>query len=57
MVMLSHIAEQVRFPDGRKVEIGGRERSGDAPDARGTGSRQFRIEMGLPVWRYDVEGW
>jgi predicted glycogen debranching enzyme len=57
MVMLSHIAEQVRFADGRKVEIGGRERSGDAPDARGTGYLvEFRLEMGLPVWRYDVEG-
>src|SRR5262249_43830490 len=57
VVMLSHIAEQVRFPDGRKVEIGGRERSGDAPDAHGTGYLvEFRLEMGLPVWRYDVEG-
>src|SRR3989442_9544226 len=42
-VMLSHVAEQVRFPDGRKIEIGGRERSGDAPDAHGTGYlTQFR---------------
>ena len=58
MVMLSHIAEQVRFPDGRKVEIGGRERSsGDAPDSHGTGYlTEFRLETGLPVWRYDVEG-
>ena len=57
MVMLSHIAEQVRFPDGRKIEVGGRERSGDAPDAHGTGYlTEFRLEMGLPVWRYDVEG-
>jgi predicted glycogen debranching enzyme len=57
MVMLSHVAEQVRFPDGRKVEIGGREQSGDAPDAHGTGYLvEFRLEMGLPVWRYDVEG-
>jgi predicted glycogen debranching enzyme len=56
-VMLSHVAEQVRFPDGRRVEIGGRERSGDAPDARGAGClTEFRLEMGMPVWRYDVEG-
>src|SRR5881409_1324346 len=32
MVMLSHVAEQVRFPDGRRIEIGGRERSGDVAD-------------------------
>src|SRR5262245_7456730 len=57
MVMLSHIAEQVRFPDGRRFEIGGRERAGDAPDAHGTGDlTEFRLESGLPVWRYDVEG-
>src|ERR1051325_4076795 len=36
-VMLSHVAEQVRFRDGRRVEIGGRERSGDNPDAPGIG--------------------
>jgi predicted glycogen debranching enzyme len=57
IVMLSHLAEQVRPGDGRRIEIGGRERTGDAPDARGTGYlTEFRLEAGLPVWRYDVEG-
>jgi predicted glycogen debranching enzyme len=57
-VMLTHVAEQVRFPDGRRCEIGGRERvNGATPDARGTGYlTEFRLEAGLPVWRYDVEG-
>jgi glycogen debranching enzyme len=56
-VMLSHVAEQVTLAGGRSVEIGGRERSGDAPDAHGTGYlTEFRLEAGLPVWRYDVEG-
>src|SRR5207245_1828897 len=56
-VMLTHIAEQVRWPDGRRAEIGGRERSGDVPDAHGTGYLvEFRLESGLPVWRYVVEG-
>src|SRR4026207_1020585 len=36
-VMLSHVAEQLTLRDGKCVEIGGRERSGDAPDAHGTG--------------------
>ena len=55
--MLSHVAEQLRLADGRRIEIGGRERSGDAPDAHGTGYlTEFRLESGLPVWRYDVEG-
>jgi predicted glycogen debranching enzyme len=64
IVMLSHVAEQVRYPDGRRVEIGGRERTatggnqvGDSPDAHGTGYLvKFRLEGGLPVWRYDVAG-
>ncbi|MGH9142943.1 MAG: glycogen debranching enzyme N-terminal domain-containing protein, partial [Vicinamibacterales bacterium] len=57
VVMLSHVAEQLRFADGHCVEIGGRERSGDAPDAHGSGYlTEFRLEAGLPVWRYDVEG-
>ena len=57
IVMLSHVADEVRLPDGRWIEIGGRERTGDAPDAHGTGYLvEFRLEAGLPVWRYDVEG-
>jgi predicted glycogen debranching enzyme len=56
-VMLSHVAEQAMLPGGRCIDIGGRERSGDAPDAHGTGYlTEFRLEGGLPVWRYDVDG-
>src|SRR5262245_17149209 len=36
-VMLSHLAEQLRLPDGRRFEIGGRERTHEAPDAKGSG--------------------
>jgi predicted glycogen debranching enzyme len=57
MVMLSHVAEQVRLADGRRIEIGGRERSGPVADVHGTGYlTEFRLEGGLPVWRYEVEG-
>src|SRR5262245_45732926 len=57
VVMLSHLAEQVRLADGRRLEMGGRERSGDAADARGTGClTEFRLEAGLPIWRYELEG-
>jgi predicted glycogen debranching enzyme len=57
VVMLSHLAEQARFADGRRLEMGGRERSGDAPDARGTGClTEFRLEAGLPVWHYELGG-
>jgi len=55
-VMLSHVAEQVRLPDGRRIEIGERERSGAAADAHGSGYlTEFRLESGLPVWRYAVD--
>src|SRR5438034_8242541 len=57
IVMLSHIAEQVRWADGKRAEIGGRERSGQNSDTRGDGYLvEFRLEGGLPVWRYDVNG-
>jgi predicted glycogen debranching enzyme len=55
-VMLSHIAEQLRFNHGQRVEFGGRELSG-AADVRGADHlTEFRLEAGLPVWRYEVEG-
>jgi predicted glycogen debranching enzyme len=57
IVMLSHVAEQLRWPDGRRVELGSRERSGPNRDALGHGFlTEFRLEAGLPVWRYDIEG-
>jgi predicted glycogen debranching enzyme len=57
-VMLSHVAEQIRAADGSRVEIGGRERTGDTPDARGTGClTEFRLEDGLPVWHYEANGY
>src|SRR5947209_15603389 len=56
IVMLSHVAEQLRLADGRQIELGGRERSAQASDARGTGYlTEFRLEGGLPVWRYEIE--
>jgi predicted glycogen debranching enzyme len=56
-VMLSHVAEQLRSGDGGRFELGGRERAGGNPDALGLGYlTEFRLEAGLPVWRYDVDG-
>src|SRR5204863_5263916 len=52
IVMLSHVAEQLRWPDGRRVELGSRERSAPTPDTLGHGFlTEFRLEAGLPVWR------
>src|SRR5690349_1860150 len=57
MVMLNHLAEYIRFPDGRLVEIGGEERS-QPQEAEQIGHHitEFRLEDHLPVWRYEVEG-
>ena len=56
-VMLNDIWEQLRFRDGRVVALqdiipttGGRDL------ARSAHLVAFRLEAGLPVWEYDVEG-
>src|SRR5262249_45499837 len=52
-VMLSHVAEQVRFRDGRRIEFGGRERTIEAADAHGAGCpTPVRLESGLAVRHY-----
>src|SRR5262252_3005484 len=44
-VMLTHVTEQLRLDDGRRFEVGGRERTNEAPDAQGTGYlTEFRLE-------------
>jgi predicted glycogen debranching enzyme len=56
-VMLNHLSEWARLSDGSRAQIGGQERAGhglDLPGARLL--REFRLEAGLPVWRYDVSG-
>jgi len=50
LVMLSGLVEEVRFSDGRMVELSPRR------DPRDNTSMdflsEFRLEMGLPIWRY-----
>jgi predicted glycogen debranching enzyme len=56
-VMLNHVAEWLRLADGTRSDIGGRELSGGAaawPGARHL--KEFRLENGLPVWRYELSG-
>ncbi|HEV2209141.1 MAG TPA: amylo-alpha-1,6-glucosidase [Verrucomicrobiae bacterium] len=56
-VMLNHLAEQLRLADGRWVQIGGEEPSqpGEAVQGRNF-ITEFRLENGLPIWRYELEG-
>ena len=55
-MMLNHLSELVRLPDGTQVLFGGTERSGSL-EVHGTGHLiDFRLDAGLPVWRYQVAG-
>lgn len=57
VVMFNHLAEFVRFPDGRMLQVGGEEPSQpeDSPASR-TYLTEFRLENQLPVWRYELDG-
>ena len=56
VVMLNHLAETLCLADGRRLQIGGEEpaSSHDAPAHHYV--CEFRLESGLPRWRYEAEG-
>ncbi len=56
-VMLNHLTESVRLTDRTTIiGLGGEERQGSL-DLRSAGHLvEFRLEHGLPVWRYDLAG-
>lgn len=54
MMMLNHLSEQLRLPGGETVLLSGEER---VPQLHLHGAQyldEFRLERGLPVWRYRV---
>ena len=51
MMMLDHVAERLHLPDGRVVHLGC-DRDSVLSGGHLAG---FRLEGGLPVWRYEVE--
>jgi predicted glycogen debranching enzyme len=56
-MMLNHLSELLRLPDGTTAQFGGEERLGGSLDLHGADHlKEFRLEMGLPVWRYEVGG-
>jgi predicted glycogen debranching enzyme len=55
-MMLNHLSELLRLPDGRTARFGGEERVGTLELHGAEYLTEFRLEMGLPVWRYDVGG-
>src|SRR6266851_5134674 len=53
VVMLSHVSELVRLPDGQCVHLGGAEFTGGRLELPGAGYlTEFALEEGLPLWRY-----
>lgn len=61
VVMLNHLAEHLRLDHQRSVLIGGEEpRAAGEPVEDGGDEhyvREFRLEHGLPIWVYEVEGY
>ncbi len=55
MMMLNGLSERLRLPDHRVVYTGAEELAGVAPESTLAAS-EFRVEAGLPVWRYDIDG-
>ena len=58
MVMLNHLSECLRLPDGRSLLLGGDEpKQADKESPEVHYITEFRLEYGLPVWTYDAEGY
>jgi predicted glycogen debranching enzyme len=56
-MMLNHLTEFLRLTDGSTAFFGGEERDGTPLNLPGVPFlKSFRLEFGLPVWRYEVGG-
>src|SRR5437016_1157993 len=55
-VMLTHLSKFVRLADGQTFLVGGDERPGKLNLHGIEYFQEFRLERGLPVWRYEVQG-
>lgn len=57
IVMLSHLSEKVIFPDGRSFWLTCEERGEGHIHMEGVQHlKEFRLEGGLPVWTFDLDG-
>jgi len=55
MLMLGQLSEVLRLPNGLIVRLGGDRLGGVGIEPPGAGHlREFRLEAGLPIWRYEV---
>jgi len=54
-LMLGQLSEVLRLPNGLIVRLGGDRLGGEGIEPPGAGHlREFRLEAGLPIWRYEV---
>jgi predicted glycogen debranching enzyme len=54
-MMLNHLFEWIRLPDASTVALGGYERqNGKLEVGAAPVLREFRLEAGLPVWRFEI---
>jgi predicted glycogen debranching enzyme len=56
MMMLNGLSERLRLPDRTVVYTGAEELLSAIPPASSLASAEFRLETGLPVWRYEISG-
>jgi len=57
MVLLNHLFERVRLKDGAIAWLGDESQvAGTNASDRGGHLREFRLELGLPVWVFDFDG-
>src|SRR5690242_8151163 len=52
VVMLNHVSEYVRLPDGGAIQIGGEEPNRPEDPLSRHYLTEFRLENGLPIWRF-----
>jgi predicted glycogen debranching enzyme len=55
-LMLNHLEESLRFPDGKVIQFGGGEPSEPGEPPAPNYLVEFRLENQMPFWRYRVDG-
>jgi predicted glycogen debranching enzyme len=57
VMMFNHLAEQFRLPDWNAIRVGGVERTSGELEIEGADVlSEFRLEGGLPVWTFALDG-
>jgi predicted glycogen debranching enzyme len=56
VVLLTHLWEQIRLPSGTMLDLGGEELAGQVRVHGADSLVDFRLELGLPVWRHSKGG-